>query len=141
MAPAKSSYLIFTKSSEREPSKILLELFGEKIPVNESPTFLGIRFDPGLTFKNKIDYLKECVKRMNILKIVSCKKWGLSIETRLIIYNVIIDKVNYGILSNYSTVFNNCKHASLGYHPKPASKSSVINQSIHRPPIFSKLFT
>ena len=104
MAPAKCSYLIFTKSSQSEPSKILLELFGEKIPVNESPTFLGIRFDPGLTFKNQIDYLKEtCTKRMNILKIVSCKKWGLSIETRLIIYKSLIRSI-----MEYSAIIQPC---------------------------------
>ena len=45
------------KKSESEARKLNLKLFIERLRVNESPRFLGIRFDRHLTFKNPIQYL------------------------------------------------------------------------------------
>jgi hypothetical protein len=51
----------------------------------------GIRFDSHLTFKNQLLYLKDaCLKRLNILKVLSNKKWGLTIKTLTDIYKSLI---------------------------------------------------
>ncbi len=43
----------------------------------ENATFLGIRFDKQLSFKNQLSYLNEaCLKRLNIIKVLSKKKLG-----------------------------------------------------------------
>ena len=94
MAPAKCSFLVFSKSNANDSNNLKLVLFGESIPVNDAPTFLGVRFDPCLTFKNQIAYLREMsVKRMSILKIISNKSWGLDIDTRELVYKSLIRSV------------------------------------------------
>jgi hypothetical protein len=94
MAPQKCNFLIFSKNSESESNKLDLRLFGEKLCVNESPTFLGIRFDRHLTFKNQISYLQDsCVNRLNFLKIVSKRSFGLSSDTLNSLYISIIRSV------------------------------------------------
>ncbi len=80
--------------NNRESNKLDLRLFGEKLCVNESPTFLGIRFDRHLTFKNQISYLQDsCVNRLNFLKIVSKRSFGLSSDTLNSLYISIIRSV------------------------------------------------
>jgi hypothetical protein len=58
IAPHKCNFLIFSKNSVSESSKLDLRLFGEKLRVKESPIFLGIRFDRHLTFKNRIIFAR-----------------------------------------------------------------------------------
>ena len=60
-------------------------------PLEVNPKFLGIRFDKNLTFKNQVSYLNDsCIKRLNILKILSNKKWGLTTKTLTQVYNSLI---------------------------------------------------
>jgi hypothetical protein len=43
---------------------------------------LGIRFDKTLSFRNQISYLQEsCLNRLNFLKVVSIRSYGLSLNT------------------------------------------------------------
>jgi len=50
--------------------------------LNNNPTFLGIRIDIHLAFKNQVDYLKKtCIQRLNIMKILSHKSWLLNEKT------------------------------------------------------------
>ena len=63
MAPHKCNYLVFSNGTENESEKLELKLNGIKLKFENNPTFLGIRFDNHLTFKNQIDYLKKtCTK-------------------------------------------------------------------------------
>jgi hypothetical protein len=90
MAPLKCNYTIFT-SDKSFDANIDIKLFNTKIAMNEEITFLGIRFDRHLSFKNQINYLKEsCSKRMNVLKVLSNKSWGLSVKTLMEVYNSLI---------------------------------------------------
>ena len=58
-----------------------IQLLGEKIISNKDPVFLGIRFERHLTFKNQIEYMKStCLKRINVLKVLSNKNWGLTVK-------------------------------------------------------------
>ena len=79
--------MLFSKKSEIEAKKLKLKLFNECLVINESPTFLRIRFDRHLTFKNQIQYLqKSCVNRLNFLKIISKRSFGLKVDTLKNIY-------------------------------------------------------
>ena len=90
MAPHKCSYLVFTNSNANLSDELNLNLNGTKLKYDNNPTFLGIRFENHLTFKNQVDYLKEtCIQRLNILKILSHKSWMLTVKTLLqILLNV-----------------------------------------------------
>jgi hypothetical protein len=49
MAPHKCNYLIFNNGTKDVSSELNLILNGDKLTHDNSPTFLGIRFDPHLT--------------------------------------------------------------------------------------------
>ena len=94
MAPHKCNYLVFTNSNADLSSELNLKLNGIKLQHDNNPTFLGIRFDHHLTFKNQVEYLKKtCIQRLNILKILAYKTWKLNIKTLTQIYNVLIRSV------------------------------------------------
>ena len=94
MAPHKCSYLVFTNSNANLSDELNLNLNGSKLKYDNNPTFLGIRFDNRLTFKNQVEYLKEtCIQRLNILKILAHKSWMLTVKTLLQIYNVLIRSI------------------------------------------------
>jgi hypothetical protein len=92
MAPLKCNFIVFSTDKRYDyDNEIDIKLFGTKINSCESPVFLGIRFDKHLTFKNQIKYLKEaCLKRINVLKVLSNRSWGISTETLMQIYNTLI---------------------------------------------------
>ena len=59
MAPHKCNFLVFSNGTRNESEKLNLKLNNIKLKYDNYPTFLGIRFDNHLTFKNQIDYLKK----------------------------------------------------------------------------------
>ena len=93
-APHKCNYLVFSKNNINESEKLNLRINNTKLSYDNNPTFLGIRFDNHLTFKNQIQYLKQtCNKRLNVIKILSHKSWKLSKKTLLQIYTTLIRSV------------------------------------------------
>lgn len=94
MAPHKCNYLVFNNRNEDLSNELNLKLNDIKLKYDNNPTFLGIRFDNHLTFKNQIEYLKKtCIQRLNIIKIYSHKSWQLTIKTQIQIYNVLIRSI------------------------------------------------
>ena len=94
LATNKCSYLVFSNGNQNESEKLNLKINNVKLRADNNPTFLGIRFDNHLTFKNQINYLKEtCVQRLNIIKILSHKSWCLTKDTLVQVYNVLIRSV------------------------------------------------
>jgi hypothetical protein len=94
MAPHKCNYLVFTNSNRDDSNELNLILNGTKLTTDNSPTFLGIRFDHHLTFNNQIEYLKKtCMDRLNIIKILAYKTWQLTKQTLIQIYNVLIRSI------------------------------------------------
>ena len=94
MAPHKCNYLVFTNGKKDISGELELKLNGVKLNYDNNPTFLGIRFDIHLTFKNQVDYLKKtCIQRLNIMKILSHKSWLLNEKTLIQIYNVLIRSI------------------------------------------------
>jgi hypothetical protein len=104
-APHKCNYIVFSNNkSKSDDDDLEIKLLGIKINKNESPTFLGIRFDKHLSFKNQLDYLKQaCMKRVNVLKVLSNKSWGLSVKTLNQVYNSLIRS-----LLEYSSIIYPC---------------------------------
>ena len=60
MAPHKCSYIVFSADkSGKSESNLDIKLIGTPIKMCLDPTFLGIRFDKYLSFKNELNYLKD----------------------------------------------------------------------------------
>jgi hypothetical protein len=93
MAPHKCHYIIFSQN-HRDQESLDLFLFEKKLSLIENPTFLGIRFDKTLSFRNQISYLQEsCLNRLNFLKVVSKRNYGLSLNTLNQLYVSLIRSV------------------------------------------------
>ena len=70
------------------------ELFKERIPPCESLKFLGITFDLGLSFNEHIkDVKKKCINRLNIIKLMSNKRYKLNTSTLKTIYLSLIRSI------------------------------------------------
>lgn len=94
MAPNKCSHNTISNASIDKSEEITLRLFNETIPINTRPKFLGITFDSKLNFNKHFDEIvKSCEKRLNIIKILSCKSWKLQPRTLLNIYKSLIRSV------------------------------------------------
>jgi hypothetical protein len=91
MAPHKCNYIIFSTNKKIQQTKLKLKMHGECISYNNSPTFLGLRLDRFLSFKNQINYLSvSCQKRLNCIKILSHRSWKLTQINRWIFINCIV---------------------------------------------------
>ncbi len=94
MAPHKCNYIIFNNGKKDISGELNLILNGIRLAHDSSPTFLGIRFDPQLTFKHQIAHLKKtCIQRLSIIKIMSHTSWQLTKETLVQVYNLLIRSV------------------------------------------------
>jgi hypothetical protein len=95
MAPSKCNYIIFSKFNKNNAEGSLNPtLFNESIPETKSVTFLGIRFDKNLNFRDQLDYLIEVsTKRLNILKILANKNWKISTKILTKIYSLLIRSI------------------------------------------------
>ncbi len=71
-----------------------IKLYNTNLQFSKNITFLGLRFDPALNFKNQVDYLVEkCANRLNLIKILSSKKFKLTTQTMVKIYTALIRSV------------------------------------------------
>ena len=92
ISPEKSNYDIFSRKKTK--LKLNLCLFNSYLPVANSIKFLGIVFDDKLMFKNYIDVIKEkCNTRLNLIKVLSKKSWGLSHFTLSTLYKTLIGSI------------------------------------------------
>ena len=72
------------------------------IPQTDQIKFLGINFDRTLSFNSCFQEIKaKCHKRLNIIKILKHKSWGLSSNTLKNIYYALIRS----IIDYASTIF------------------------------------
>ena len=71
----KTTYTIFSMSTK--PQKILLTINGQILPKDETPTYLGVTFDPRLTWKQHIDKCQtKGTMRTALLKKLAGTDWG-----------------------------------------------------------------
>ena len=72
LAPHKSAQIIFSRARKFDIKEIDLIINGTKIPKDDEPKFLGIKFDRRLNFGAQINNIKsKILDRTNIMKIVS----------------------------------------------------------------------
>jgi hypothetical protein len=89
MAANKCSYTVF--ASKTYHLNLKPKLFGVDIPNDKNPKFLGVKFDERLTFSQHIAEIKiKCLKRLNLIKIISHKSWHLNFETLKTIYQALV---------------------------------------------------
>ena len=89
MCAHKCNYSVF--SGNGASVNFELRLFGDVIPHDEYPRFLGIKFDERLTFGAHYEELRtKCLKRLNIIKIISHRSWKLSQATLLSVYYALV---------------------------------------------------
>jgi len=92
MSATKCCYTVFTNGGRNE--RYNFKLFGDQIPYEKNPVFLGVKFDEGLNFGTNIDRIREkCINRLNVIKIISHKSWGLDINTLIATYYALIRSV------------------------------------------------
>ncbi|RNA06689.1 RNA-directed DNA polymerase from mobile element jockey-like [Brachionus plicatilis] len=85
----KSCSMIFTKNTKE------ISIYGNRIESLKEIKFLGIIFDSKLTFSSMIEEIKErCNSRLNLIKILSNKKWGLDLNTLGNLYNSLLVNIN-----------------------------------------------
>ena len=72
--------------------------------------FLGLRWDPKLSFKAHIDHLKKkCQSPLNVLRVLSHSDWGSSSKILLRLYRMLIrSKLDYGAI-----VYRNASKTTL----------------------------
>jgi hypothetical protein len=52
---------------------------------DKNPKYLGIILDSNMSLKTYVEYIRnKCIKKMNILKILSNKKWKIKKHIKLI---------------------------------------------------------
>ena len=88
----------------------ILKLKGQNINFVTEHKFLGLIWDPKLTFRAHIKYLKErCRSAMNIIKITSHSGWGSDTKTLMTLFRSLIrSKLDYGL-----TVYGNVSKDAL----------------------------
>jgi hypothetical protein len=83
MHPKKCNSMLFNVGSKKSINKKLkFKLNNDFIPSWDSIKFLGLTSDIGLNFNDHVKELKKkCNNRLNVIKILSNKKWRLSKTT------------------------------------------------------------
>jgi len=84
---SKTIYTVFTRTTK----KLALSFSGSQIAYSNSPKFLGITLDPRLTFKHYVNDLKtRCTRRLNMMRSIKGRDWGLSEHLLTITYKSLI---------------------------------------------------
>jgi hypothetical protein len=122
LAPHKCQYTIFTKNRRiNTEHKFNLKLYGIQIPWEKNPIFLGITFDPYLSFNAHLEKtIEKAQSRLNVIKIIShYSTWRLNQDIQVKIYISLVRSLFeymdfiYGIISQNSkdkmnAIENNC---------------------------------
>ena len=84
----------------QDPKLYLDEAHQIPIKFNKEVKFLGLMWDPKLTFRAHITYLKKkCQSPLNLLKVLSHTDWGADTKTLLKIYRSLVrSKLDYGCI-------------------------------------------
>jgi hypothetical protein len=70
---------------------LTLTLYGEKIPLDSHPKYLGVTLDRNFNFNHHTDIIRlKCLKLLNILKSLSYKSWSANIDQQLTVYKTLI---------------------------------------------------
>ena len=120
LAPHKSAQIIFSRARKYDIKELEIKINGIKIPKDDEPKFLGIKFDRGLNFSAQIECNKTKISdRTNIMKILSLNPlWRLQEGTLIQLYkslirsvieysSFIIDSISKSFLKKLEAIQNN----------------------------------
>ena len=94
MSTPKCSYTVFSNGPYKDKRDFDLRLAGERIPYDPNPKLLGVTLDESLCYKKNAEKIKEkCMSRLNIIKILSHKRWKMSKDTLTSLYRSLIGSV------------------------------------------------
>ncbi len=115
MAVHKCNYVIFN-NMHTNPIDLDLKLYGNKIERKTEVTFLGVTLDHHLTFDKHVDNIRQkSTSRLNVIKTLSHKSWGLSLTTLKQLYQSLV-----GSLFEYTSILQ----------PRMSQKTSERLQTI-----------
>ncbi len=81
---------ILNKQNQLQPN-ITIQFVNQLIKFDPYSKFLGVILDPGLTFKQHIQYIKQRTEStLNMLRSIRGRNWGVSEKLLLISYKVFI---------------------------------------------------
>ena len=103
--PEKTKVIIFFRSPLARKSEPVLKLYGERVKIYPQVKFLGITFDPKLTFQKHFEEILGCCNtRYHRVRLIVNKNWGPSPSTILQIYKQCVQPIfEYGSLSTITT--------------------------------------
>ena len=93
IAAHKCSYTIYLGKLPDliQDQTLKLTLYGERIPLDHNPKYLGITLDRNLSFGPHVDNIRrKCLRLLDILKCLSYKNWSANIDQQLTVYKTLI---------------------------------------------------
>lgn len=92
LSEKKTVFAVFRSEEKSEPEDdIHLAVNGSQIAADDSPKFLGVRLDPGLTMCHQVDHVvKKCTKRMAALRSLSSASWKPQARQLRLLYQALI---------------------------------------------------
>ena len=86
--------MVFSRSKKSSAIKINLRLYQSRINEDKNPKFLGLVYDNKLTGRMHMEKIKKtCTSRLNIIRLLTHKSWGLKKTTLVQIYKSLIRSV------------------------------------------------
>ena len=78
---AKTEYILFSNWNKESKWEGHLVLNGQQIKRNDTPKFLGVKFDWNMTFTSHVKQVKDKMRqRLRAMRAVSHKRWGCKTE-------------------------------------------------------------
>ena len=105
----KTKYMVIANNHNRPSyelsSNLNLEINNQKIEKVRQAMLLGINFDPGLTFESHFnEIINKFSSKLNLLKILSSKHYGLKTKTLTTVYKLTIHSIiQYSMLPYHIT--------------------------------------
>jgi len=136
MNVAKCTYTVFsngnsakaTKKQKKPKKEYNFVLNNEKIKYESHPKLLGVVFDEGFNFGHQVGLVKDkCMKRLNIIKILSHRSWKLNEKTLTNIYKALI-----GSIIDYNFFFNSCL-SETNMHTLQVIQNKALRAIYRRP--------
>ena len=84
---SKCECVVFTREKAQLKIRPNLAIINQTIPYNGTPKFLGVTFDPELTFKDHVkNIVVKCKSRINIVRALSGTNWGCNNDDLRLVY-------------------------------------------------------
>jgi hypothetical protein len=99
VSPQKSSITLFTSDRRESNLHPLITMLGNRLPLNKTPTILGLTLDTHMSFTpHIINISTKATRRIGVLKTLTGIKFGQHKETLKIVYKQFIEAtINYAV--------------------------------------------